>query len=196
MAQSNQLKFNLNAVVDNLNLVNLVHKPKPILIEKINTLTPDNSNYYGRNRAEQAGAFRNDVISTGSNFEFIDETKMSMYSYLVQRELKNKEWLSKFELDQADKTNIVSNKSNENKQPVATKTNIKKPAANSNKQIAFQTEESDSKSKLGSNNASRTSLITHNTSNKASNELNELKKCGDDTIKAIENLEKQLNECN
>ena len=83
MTASNQLKLNLNAVVDNLNLVNVVHKPQPIQFVKTNS--------YGRTFNEHTAA--------DNRFELIDETKLSMYSYLVQRELKTKAWLSKYELE-------------------------------------------------------------------------------------------------
>ena len=77
----NQLKLNLDAVVDNLNLVNLCHNPKPILIEKKSNQTAAGHarNYFGTNSIGK------------SSFEFVDEEKMSMYSFLVQRDLKTKE---------------------------------------------------------------------------------------------------------
>lgn len=83
--RSNQLKLNLNAVVDNLNLVNVVHKPSPIVIEKISS-NGSNSRFPSTN-----------LLHSNSQFEYIDENKLSMYSYLVQRDLKTKEWLSRYE---------------------------------------------------------------------------------------------------
>lgn len=111
--ESNQLKLNLNAVVDNLNLVNVVHKPNPIVIEKAPS-NGSNSRFSSSN-----------VVRSNSQFEYIDENKLSMYSYLVQRDLKTKEWLSKFESNNFEQLVPKPNGSSESK-PSAKNKDIKK----------------------------------------------------------------------
>ena len=162
--ESNQLKFNLNAVVDKLNLVNVLHKPDPIYIEKI----PSKNNL----RAHESSYF-----NPHSHFEVIDETKMSMYSYLVQRELKNKEWLSKFDPDRI-----------EIKKPTTTttakpsKSIIKKP----------NTDVQSTSIMVNPNNANPTTRIV---SKPVKNQSSELKKCCEDLVKNFENFSKILSEC-
>ena len=41
---SNQLKLNLDALVSNLNLVNIIQQPKPIMIENVNNKIFSNYN--------------------------------------------------------------------------------------------------------------------------------------------------------
>jgi hypothetical protein len=187
---TNQLKFNLNAVVDNLNMINLVHAPKPILIENLHANTSSNT-LYGRNQT-----LYNSSKGSGQEFEFIDETKMSMYSFLIQRELKTKEWLSKYELDHFDETKSVKNQNNENREPSKAKqkpSDMKVPTnSNSNNKIsAFETKKTVASA--ASKTSIRTNFSLHPT--KSTNDLVEVKKCCDDTVKAMESLEKQLNEC-
>ena len=182
---SNQLKFNLNAVVDTLNLVNLVHNPKPILIEKLGNNASANATY-GRN-----SNYNNASKHQHQEFQVIDETKLSMYSFLVQRELKTKEWLNKYEIERFNEKTT-----NENKQP-------KKETMS--KEVAFKSTHNpvkhgavDSKASLSSksNISSNYSAINTSTSTgKSTNDLNEVRKCCEDTIKSIENLLSQLNEC-
>lgn len=94
ISNSNQLKLNLDAFVNKLNLVNVVHKPQPIVIEKISSNNGRGNNDYERTYFTNA--------NPTTSYEFIDENKMSMYSYLIQRDMKTKEWLSKFEQGQYD----------------------------------------------------------------------------------------------
>jgi hypothetical protein len=194
----NQLKFNLKAVVDNLNLINIVHKPEPILINKISS---KNIAYYdGRNIS---GDFR--AIKSSNCFEVIDEKKLSMYSYLIQRDLKAKEWLSKYELNNASQSSVdiksveKAVKHEPKKQPVK---------SNENKNIAFSASatiktsnvikpilktkplEQDVTNKIPTHTSSASSISLKYTS-----EVQELKKCCDDSIKVIESLNSQLNEC-
>ena len=185
MNTNNQLKFNSNAVVDNLYLVNLVHDPEPILIENRSNLNRNpNDFYHGRLNSAK---FKN----SNSNFEFIDEEKLSIYSYLIQRDLKTKEYLNKFELEQFEKP-------------------IQKPIQLENNKKANKENKSQSslKSSSSSNFSQKTSIQTevtprvtppnkiHLQSNpKVSNDVSELKKCCDDSVKSIENLESQLNQC-
>ena len=190
---TNQLKFNLNAVVDNLNMVNLVHPPKPILIENLHA---NGSSYslFGRNQ----NLYNSSHGRPQQEFEYVDETKMSMYSFLIERELKTKEWLSKYELDHFNESNAAKNsknKNNENKESsgiknkhsnIATTNN----ASTSNKGSAFETKKIVP---VSSKTSIRTNLSLQPT--KSANDLVEVKKCCDDTIKAMENLEKQLIEC-
>ena len=193
---TNQLKFNLNAVVDNLNMINLVHPPKPILIENLHTNASNNS-LYGRNQN-----LYNSNRRAHQEFEYIDETKMSMYSFLIERDLKTKEWLSKYELEHFNESRIDKSKTNENKEPlnvkhkpsgtktVTTNSTATTTSSNNNKGFAFETKKTVP---VSSKTSIRTNLSIHPT--KSTNDLVEIKKCCDDTVKAMENLENQLNEC-
>ena len=171
-SMNNQLKLNLDAVVDNLNLVNVCHDPRPILIEKKpnQTAAGHARNYFGTSSIGK------------SSFEFVDEEKMSMYSFLVQRDLKTKEWLSKFELDNQTNLNesVVSVRSIQDVPP-AKVSNPKNPII-----------------KKSSNPAPTASTIKTKasiTSKSAPADLNEIKKCCDDSIKSIEYLQQQLDAC-
>lgn len=162
---SNQLKLNLNAVVDNLNLVNVVHKPNPIVIEKISS-NEFNSRFPSTN-----------LHRSHSQFEYIDENKLSMYAYLVQRDLKNKEWLSKYE-------------SNNFEQLVAKPNQTTSSAIKTNK-----------KEKQKSSDVQSTSPIVKPTSKKISPKTtksltpNEFSLCCIDLNKNLENLLNILSEC-
>jgi hypothetical protein len=81
ISNSNQLKLNLDALVSNLNLVNIIHQPKPIVIENVNNKH-----------------LNNDYNQTYSNngYNLIDENKLKMFSFLAERKLKEKEWHSKY----------------------------------------------------------------------------------------------------
>jgi hypothetical protein len=214
----NQLKFNLKAVVDNLNLVNIVHKPEPILINKIGIV--HHAHYDGRN-VGGSSEFKTAVKSSG-NFELIDETKMSMYSYLIQRDLKAKEWLSKYELNRASQDAITTSTAPSGgnvSKPILDKRDAKKVTSktNENKSVAFSTTvtnknpitskpilkqkpplEQDVSNRISSaivqsvNGSSSTASLN---SAKSPNEILELSKCCDDSIKSIENLYRQLSEC-
>jgi hypothetical protein len=189
----NQLKFNLKAVVDNLNLVNIVHKPEPILINKIGI---KNHVHYDGRMVATSSDFR--PAKASGNFELIDETKLSMYSYLIQRDLKTKEWLSKYELSNAVTTD----------KPEVEKKEVKKQTIKTkeNKSVAFSTTVTNKlparpilKQPLEQDVSNRIqpAASVSSTSNalKSGNEILELSKCCDDSIKSIENLYKQLNEC-
>jgi hypothetical protein len=196
----NQLKFNLKAVVDNLNLINIVHKPEPILISKINS---SKSYYDGRN---VSGDFR--ASKSSSCFEVIDETKLSMYSYLIQRDLKAKEWLSKYEQNNASQSSLDLRSIDKPVKQDTKKTSVR---SNENKNVAFSTTvtskvpnavvrpilkqkplEQDVSNKMPSSIPSSSST----SSLKSTSEVQELKRCCDDSIKSIENLNSQLHECN
>lgn len=165
MTASNQLKLNLNAVVDNLNLVNVVHKPQPIQFVKTSS--------YARSFNDPSSS------STANQFEIIDETKLSMYSYLVQRELKTKEWLSKYELGKSEPPPKV-----EPNKPASQAPN-KNPAPKPN------TQKIQPKPKTDPPAADKPFNKFHS---KPINDLEELKKCCEDTIRSLEHLESQLNE--
>jgi hypothetical protein len=161
MTASNQLKLNLNAVVDNLNLVNVVHKPQPIQFVKTSS--------YAR-------SFNEPSSSTAANrFEIIDETKLSMYSYLVQRELKTKEWLSKYELGKQEPPPKV-----EPNKP-ASQAPVKNPPPKPNAP------------KIQPKTADKPQF--NKSHPKPINDLVELKnKCCEDTVRSLEHLESQLSE--
>ncbi|CAF0890421.1 unnamed protein product [Brachionus calyciflorus] len=158
VVESNQLKFNLDTIVDKLNLVNIVHKPRPILIEKINS-------------KDSNSRVRNDLFASNSQFEVIDEAKMSMYSFLVQRELKTKEWLSKYE-------------SNNFEPPV--------------KQVQSKETTKPSKPITKNEAQSITSMVNPTTRVSAqklkTSNSNELDKCCQDLFKIFENLFQIFNE--
>ena len=191
----NQLKFNLNAIVNNLNMVNLVHQPKPILIENLSNKNFANiQTNYGRNSSI------NKPLNAVNEFEVIDETKMSMYSFLAQRELKTKEWLSKWheQSNESDRGNNSTNKTIENiKNKQSKKIEVKSQVGFESKPIAAASKLNNNKS-LSTSNSSKLSVITTASTPLAgnTNDLNEqIKKCCQETINSIANLEKQLNEC-
>lgn len=172
----NQLKLNRNAVVDQLNLINIVHQPQPIEIHRIRN---------GRSKSPS---------KSSGNFEVIDEAKLTMYSYLAQRELKTKEWLSKFEqmnvsnsCDEAKKVlghkkKVVINEKKINRAP---KSILKSPSSTS-------TIKPGSKQDL----AQKLAIITASEQPvKLVSEFGELKKSSDEAIRSLELMERQLNEC-
>lgn len=163
--ESNQLKLNLNAVVDNLNLVNVVHKPNPIVIEKLPS-NEFNCRFPSTN-----------MHRSHSQFEYIDENKLSMYSYLVQRDLKNKEWFSKYELNNFEQ--LVA-RPNEKSDP-AIKTNKKENQKRSDEQSA----------------STMVKPISKKLSPKITKSLdpNEFSLCCIDLSKNLENLLNILSEC-
>lgn len=204
----NQLKFNLNAIVDNLNLVNLVHQPNAIIIDK--NIKRKITNYERRSRSD----FENNekiFNNTKNNFQYIDEEKLSMYSFLVERELKEKERLSKYnfiehqknELNKNDdddddikikKTNDKNKNNNFNSNDNLNKNKKIKKSPIKNKHVAFS---SSSSLLLLTNNSVKNNLNDNKKlQHKHSVTLNdELEKLFQDSIKTIKYLEKQLNEC-
>ena len=176
----NQLKFNLNSVVDNLNLVNVVHNPDPICIEKI----PPNLKLNNNGRINGFGRLNNDrgvrfktENEKANNFEYIDEEKLSMYSFLVQRDLKLKEWMSNYEKKVDEEPTKESETVKNKKESVEKKSNeVKKTNESKKKNLVLERPE--------------TQIIS-----KSAAELNELKKVCDDSINCIEHLAKQLKEC-
>lgn len=78
---SNQLKFNLNSLMSNLNLVNVIKQPKPIIIENV----------------RQYHRVIPNTPQASSEFKYIDEEKLAMYSFIAKRNLQEKEWRSRFE---------------------------------------------------------------------------------------------------
>jgi len=175
---SNQLKFNLDALVNKINLVNLVHQPQPIVVEK----SQANQTNYGRN------CNSNQIKKTNSSFELIDEDKLSMYSYLIQRDLKTKQWLSKFS-DQIPERD-------ENSKPAQSAEQAKKTTIKSNSDTnkpAPKQEQNKSLNEMSSTRPGKPILI--NKDKKAENEIDELKKCCDETIQAVKSLQENLIEC-
>jgi hypothetical protein len=83
----NELRLNLNALVSNLNLMSICKQPKPIIIENI-----QNNNHAGPPRSLNS--------SIGSEFSFINENKLHMYSFLAKRKLEEAKRLGKFNQQQ------------------------------------------------------------------------------------------------
>lgn len=85
---SEQLKFNLDALVTNLNLVNIIHQPKPIIIENV------------KNNYKLADSYDHDQYNNTRNsnqgFNLINANKLEMFSFLAERKLKENEWKSKY----------------------------------------------------------------------------------------------------
>jgi hypothetical protein len=165
---SNQLKLNSNTVIDGLNLVNVVRKPQPIIIENVNhrNLSPPT---------------RDVVFNKRSDFEVIDVNKMTMYSYLVKRELKTKDWLSKFHLNNAQSNNA----------PNTQNVSSSKKTPEKKKSVMFLAENNLDKKTVNTLSPTRVNRVF----SKPNNELNELQNCCSESIKAIEYLEQKLNEC-
>jgi hypothetical protein len=193
--RNNQLKFNLNAVVDKLNLVNLVHQPAPILIEKSSNLSKNR--FHSLTNSEKNVNFK-----SSQNFEFIDEEKLSMYAFLVQRDLKTKECFNNYEQEkfdqQAEKDEEIRSvvqiwNKNVEKQSINNKKNKSKATVISslNQPPSFQLDASaEAKIPLVADGLKFPTQI-----NKSLNHLIDLKKCCEDSIKSIENLGNQLSQC-
>ena len=197
---SNQLKFNLNTIVDNLNLINIVHKPEPIVIQNLRT---QQTRYDNRNALDKSS-----TSQSNNYFEVIDEGKLSMYSYLIQRDLKTKEWLSKFELNNYNSTDpaaaaAAAAKVSSNISKLAGNVDKNLPKQTSiekvthNKSVAFSTTVTNKKpkqvlkaAKVGQNEIADALYPT-----KLTNDYVELRKCCEDTVNTIEHLNSQLNEC-
>lgn len=173
---SNQLKLNANSVVDGLNLVNVIQRPQPIVIHN---LSGGGRNYSPPTR---------DFTGRQSDFEVIDEDKMQMYSYLVRREMKTKEWLSRFSLTHPDK--LPGPHGLEADAVTATR----KPA-NGGFVRPIITRQPVSSRTSQSPSSSRRVLVNSKKSSSSNDELDELRTCCEETLKAIEYLEKKLSEC-
>lgn len=196
--QKQQLKLNLNAVVDNINLVNVNHKPEPILINK----TAKFNNF---SRHDQD---RNVNFNIQPSFEYIDEEKLSMYAFLAKRELKNKEWLAN-----ENNSNNRENQLNESVVSVARSCVTKPPVSKSS--IGLGTGNSTGSKAFSKNvpvsgksgsgqldsarlTTARSMISSHRSeplvpTNKL--EFSEMKKCYMDTVRSFEHLHKQLDEC-
>jgi hypothetical protein len=198
---SNKLKLHQKAIVDNLNLVNIVHDPEPIIFEK-RIGTEKNDFYRGSSYFDDDTHQR--YQSASANFEFIDVDKLSMYSYLVKREFQQKEWLSKYYQNEQNNSYKNDIKEEPVKIPKAvTKTESKKNVAftGDNTIKNEQAKLINSKSSISTITSSSTTTNRVNNlnkpiMNKSDSEIADLVKCCDDSIKAIEFMEKQLNECN
>jgi hypothetical protein len=192
---TNKLKLHQKAIVDNLNLVNIVHDPQPIIFEK--PISNDNKNYYrGSDYFDDDNHRKNKPTA---NFELIDVDKLSMYSYLVKREFQEKEWLSKYYQNE-------QNYDKKNEEPIkiprtVTKTESKKSVGftgvNTKIDEAKLINTKSSTSIISSSSTTTNRILTLNKPimNKSDSEIVDLVKCCDDSIKAIEYMEKQLNEC-
>ncbi len=178
MIQSNlsrkgeQLKLNMNAIVDKINLINVTHKPEPICIDKKFTKTNNYSN---------TNPDRN--VCVKSSFEYIDEEKLLMYSFLAKRDLKTKEWLT---------SQPVSDTTQEQRQPVR----LVKKIENAKKPSAIHIATSSIQKSLDSNLVTDVEVLKpfQNNSN-IKCEGNDVKKCCDESIRSIEHLLHQLNTC-
>lgn len=199
MLQQQQLKLNLNAVVDNINLVNVNHKPEPILINKTAKF-----NNFSRHDPD-----RNVNFNIQPSFEYIDEEKLSMYAFLAKRELKNKEWLSN-----ENKCNNRENQLNESvvsvarscvkEKPPVRKSSIGLSTGNSTGSKVFSKNVPVSgKSGSGPLDSARLTTARSMISSHRSEppmpadklEFSEMKKCYMDTVRSFEYLHKQLDEC-
>ena len=204
--KSNQLKLNLNAFVDNLNLVNVVHQPKPIVIEKgISNDAALGSSFYGRKAGD--GAVRRSTNCSGANFEYIDQEKMSMYSYLIQRDLKTKEWMSKFESGKYDDLKKLCDERPNPATKAPYRNNIKKE---NDVDAYIQSQTKPGKQGAGQKHVtiastsqvakarpafSSSSVSTQNNGPSSGDGKIDLKRCTVDLLRTLEHLGKQLDEC-
>ena len=192
----NQLKLNLNAVVDNINLVNVGRKPEPILINKTSKF-----NNFSRDPD------RNVNFNVQPSFEYIDEEKLSMYAFLAKRELKSKEWLAKDCENNDNRENHLNESVISNSKPPARKPSLNGLASTTGSSKAFSKNLTvSSKSSTINTGAgldsvkvgTARSLVNSHRSEQMPNselEFSEMKKCYLDTVKSFEFLQKQLNEC-
>jgi hypothetical protein len=191
---TNKLRLHQKAIVDNLNLVNIVHDPQPIIFEK--PISNDSKSFY------RGSDYFNDNVQhkfkPSASFEFIDVDKLSMYSYLVKREFQEKEWLSKYYQNEQNNNNNKNEKPVKIPKPVA-KTESKKSVgfmgANTKIEEAKLTNSKSATSTISSSSTTTNRTINKPKMNKSDTEIGDLVKCCEDSIKAIEFMEKQLNEC-
>ena len=190
--KSNQLKLNLNAFVDNLNLVNVVHQPNPICIEKKGA-----GPTIGARACAGTTAF-SAVRSSRQSFEYIDEEKLSMYSYLVQRDLKTKEWMSNLASSNVDELKKLCKE----KQPKRQAKEIDIDAFIQNQATSKATVELKAFNKpvVNENSSNHTASSASNgplakTKPSTQEAQTDLKKCNIDLMRTLEHLAKQLNEC-
>jgi hypothetical protein len=167
-----QLKFNLNAVVDNINLINVGHEPEPIRINK---------KFVNTNNYSHVNPDRN--VNMKPSFEYIDEEKLLMYSFLAKRDLKTKEWLTSQSTSDTKQIQPVrlTKKFEEAKKPVS----IKKTSFSS----------TNSTVRSASSAVAEVLKPIQNHSDKKI-EVNEIQKCCEESIRSIEHLHKQLQTCN
>jgi hypothetical protein len=168
----NQLKFNLNSIVNNLNLVNYVHQPAAIIFDN-NQIRRKTFQYYGRNGGGGELISNND----DENYQFIDEQKMKMYSFLAARDLKEKERFNRYNLSIIQQ-NVIKT---DNK---ALKKETKEPKTLNNK--VKSTQKQKIKSPIKQNRP-----LTENVTTESLDTF-----CSTECVGTIEFLEKQLTECN
>jgi hypothetical protein len=108
----NELRLNLNALVSNLNLVSINKQPRPIIIENV-----QNTNYSGLTKSLNS--------SIGSEYSFINENRLHMYSFLAKRKLEESKRNAKYadlvsnSIDQQAKTSDM--KKSDDKRPKGNK---------------------------------------------------------------------------
>ena len=170
----NQLKFNLDTATANINLINVVHNPQSISI-----LKESKSKNFSRE------ADRN-VNNIKSSFEYIDEEKLSMYAFLVKRDIRTKEWLGKY--DQHDHEQLNEAMSSFGKSDKVNNSTAPKPETQPTKSIIKKKTEQPVKDTA--KKPSSTPPILNTKSDHA-----DINKCCVDSVSSIEFLQKQLSEC-
>lgn len=169
----NQLKFNLDAVTNNLNLVNIVHNPQPISILK-------------DSKVVSRDADRN-VNNMKSSFEYIDEEKLSMYAFLVKRDIKTKEWLGKYDQHDHEQLNEAMASFNKTPKDHSVPNNTQHSNVIPNKKIT------NDKPKAVANDTAKKNLV--NAGLNVKTDHGDINKCCHDSVASIEFLQKQLSEC-
>jgi hypothetical protein len=163
---SNQLKLNLDALVSNLNLVNIIQQPKPIMIENVN-----NKIFSNYNQPQSVG---------NGGFNLINEDKLKMFSFLAERKLKEKDWHSKYFTENPSN---LSNKKN-------TKDSSNKVIKNNKVKIDTQAVE---KNHIDEKNHKNFEILFNVIPLNV--KINEMKAICKHLMSSVENLEKVLNEC-
>ena len=182
--------------MNQLNMINLVHDPTPIVFER--SVTTTMRAISGANRATGGGGDNQPRFG----FEMIDERRLSMYSFLIERELKAKQWMSQFRLNEEKQ----KSGGGQTKPSVATPRVDAKTKPSIARQRPTNTTEATTKRRSQSPAAAAAkssrnrpmvsnNVVADSAQTRRANELVELKRCADECLSTLDMLEHQLNEC-
>jgi hypothetical protein len=175
----NQLKFNLGSVLDNINMVNIVHRPQPLIIE---------NNVNHRRVAAERDLHR---LGTSNSFQYIDEQKLNMYTYLIRRDMQAKNTIGKYEPALIENLNdSLLGKDKIRKYTADKSVGLTKNVSDASMATAIKNESNwneKEKSRVGPGLSKKPMSPTNN--------FDDVKRVCEDAINAIEQLKQQFIEC-
>jgi transketolase len=160
--------------MSNLNLVNVIKQPKPIVIENV----------------RQYHRIIPSTPQESSEFRYIDEEKLAMYSFIAKRNLQEKEWKNRFEQLDEKPVKLAKDSDIKTQERKSAKTNEKNCATNKKKLLNIPT-----KSQLSNEVAIIKQVEPQVTKSAVDAKINEIKEIINEMNNCFDELEFCLDKC-